>query len=186
MKIKSETLLKDLESKTQLMIRQVEQFSALSTKELNTRPGKDKWSVLECIEHINLYGEFYLEEFEKHILNAKHKSSEFHKTGLMGNYSANSMLPKGDKTPMKMKTFKHMNPINSDLQVTVLDKFIKQQKHFLNLLSKAETVSLTKTKCALTIKGLKFRLGDTLRFYAFHNIRHINQASKVLGKSFDF
>lgn len=182
MKVKAEILLEDLKVKTNKMIQEVEQFQSQSESELNIRPGQDKWSVLECIAHINLYGDFYLKELENQIINSNHPATPFHKEGVIGNYSANSMLPKGDKTPMKMKTFKHMNPIHSDVSITVMDQFIKQQKHFLKILEAAKRVSLIKTKCNLTIKGLKFRLGDTLRFYAYHNVRHISQARKVLGK----
>ena len=90
------------------------------------------------------------------------------------------------KEGWKMKTFKHMNPIRSNLSISTLDKFIQQQTEFIELINQAQKVHLTKTKCSLTIKGFKFRLGDALRFYAFHNIRHIVQATKVTGKKFEF
>ncbi len=183
MKIKSSELIEDLRDRTKNAIESAEIFKSLSDEQLNQRNSPESWSILECIEHINLYGEFYLNEFENRILKSSFPNSEFHKTGIIGNYSANSMLPKDGKTSMKMKTFEHMNPINSELSSTILDKFIKQQRHFLQLLDQAEKVNLTITKCSLTIKGLKFRLGDALRFYAFHNERHIIQAQKILPKT---
>ena len=186
MKIQSNILLNDLKEKTLKMIQQVESFQKIHENELNYQPAENKWSILECIEHLNLYSDFYIGEFKTRISFAKHTASEFHKPGLIGNHSAKSMLPVGDKTPMKMKTFKNMNPVNLNLSTTTLDKFIQQQNDFIELIDQARKVHLTKTKCSLTIKGMKFRLGDALRFYAFHNIRHIVQATKVIGKSFEF
>jgi len=180
MKIKSTELIEDLKETTNNLIETATAFQKLSIQDLNLRLTNESWSILECVEHINLYGEFYLKEFEKRILTSKHQPEEFHKTGIIGNYSTNSMLPKNGKTPMKMKTFKHMNPIHSNLELTVLDKFIKQQENFIKLLDEAIKVNLTKTKCSLTIRGIKFRLGDALRFYAFHNVRHIHQAKNIL------
>ena len=186
MKIQSSILLNDLKEKTLKMIHQVESFQQMPENELNRQPEENKWSILECVEHLNLYSDFYIEEFKSRISSAKHVASEFHKPGLIGNHSAKSMLPVGDKIPMKMKTFKHMNPIRSNLSISTLDKFIQQQTEFIELINQAQNVHLTKTKCSLTIKGFKFRLGDALRFYAFHNIRHIVQATRVTGKNFEF
>ena len=186
MKIQSNILLNDLKEKTLKMIHQVELFQKMPNNELNRQPEKNKWSILECVEHLNLYSDFYIEEFRNRISSAKHTASEFHKPGLIGNHSAKSMLPTGDKIPMKMKTFKNMNPIKSSLSTTTLNKFIQQQNDFIQVIDQARKVHLTKTKCSLTIKRMKFRLGDALRFYAFHNIRHIVQATKIIGKKFKF
>lgn len=173
-------VINDLIERTEQMIVEVQEFKNLAREELNQKPSAEKWSVLECIAHVNLYGTFYLKEFEQQIVNSKYTSEPNFKSGWMGNYSANSMLPKGEKIPMKMKTFKHMNPIFSKVEEGEIELFILQQKEFVNLLKKAREVSLTKTKCKLTIPLLRFNLGDTLRFYAYHNIRHLLQAQNVL------
>jgi hypothetical protein len=96
------------------------------------------------------------------------------------------MLPIGNKTPMKMKTFKSKRPNRSELSIITLDKFVKQQKQIIQLIDRSRKINLTKTKCNVTIKYIKLRLGDTLRFYIFHNIRHIVQANKAIGKDYYF
>ena len=35
--------------------------------ELNKRLSDESWSVLECLEHLNLYGSFYLPEIKNRI-----------------------------------------------------------------------------------------------------------------------
>ena len=184
MKIKVEDLLDDLKIKTLKMIGQVESFQKMHESDLNYKSADNKWSILECIGHLNLYSDFYVNEFERRILSAKHTYSEVHKTGFIGNRLAKFMLPIGDEISMKMKTFNSKNPENSKLSITTLDKFIKQQIKILLLVDKSRTVNLTKTKCSITIKGIKLRFGDALRFYIFHNVRHIKQATKIIEEKF--
>ena len=81
----------------------------------------------------------------------------------------------------KMKTFKEMNPIHSQLDLSVIDEFIDQQQQMLRLLERGKTTDLTRTKVSISIsKWIKLRLGDTFRFVIYHNMRHIQQAKRVL------
>jgi hypothetical protein len=71
-------------------------------------------------------------------------------------------------------------PVASELSVTTIDRFLKQQDHLLRLLEIARKVNLTKTKAAISIsKLIRLRLGDTLRFYVYHIERHVAQAEKL-------
>ena len=184
MKIKAEDLLDDLKDKILKMIQCVESFQSLSENELNQQPGINKWSVLECIGHLNLYSDFYINEFENRISNSKDIVSKYHKIGFLGGQFAKSMLPIGNKIPMKMKTFKSKKPNRSKLSTITLEKFVKQQKQIIQIIDKSRKVNLTKTKCNVTIKYINLRFGDALRFYIFHNIRHIVQANKAIRKEF--
>lgn len=181
MKINRADLIKDLKTEITNAIEQAQVFKQLSPKQLNHKENEEKWSILECLEHTNLYGDFYLKEIEQQILNAKPAPSAMvFKSGVFGNYFANSMKPKTDGTiPNKMKTFKDKNPVNSNLSVTVIDRFIKQQQQMLNLLEQGKQVDLMKTKTRTTLPLIKFQLGDTFRFVIYHIDRHIVQANKI-------
>ncbi len=152
----------------------------LSEKELNKRPSEKGWSILECVEHLNRYAEFYLPEIKSRISNSKHKdSSEIFTSGNLGNYFAKSMLPKeGMKT---MKTFSDKDPAGSKLTKAVLNNFIEHLNHLNELLEKAREVDLKKTKTSITlVSWLKLRLGDTFRFVIHHHERHLVQAEKIV------
>lgn len=181
MHIPSEDLIRDLTKLTHENIRQVEDFSQLQIEILNRKPNAESWSILECIEHLNRYGDFYIPEIQKQINSSKHFPSGEFQSGLLGNYFAKSMLPKEKLN--KMKTFKSMNPPGSDLSEEVLERFLDQQKQILELLEAAEEVNLSKTKTAISIsKRIKLRLGDTFRVVIYHNLRHIMQAMKVVDE----
>ena len=138
--------------------------------------------MLECIEHLNLYGDFYLPEIENRIRQSKYPATSNFKSGWLGNYFAKSMLPREKLN--KMKTFKDKNPLGSQLDKSTLDRFTQQQKKTLDLLDKARKVSLNHTKTSVSIsKWITLKLGDTFRVVIYHNQRHLVQAANVLKAS---
>jgi len=176
MKTKTETLISNLTERTKNHMNQAEKFSQLRLEELNKKSSPESWSVLECIEHLNRYGDYYLPEIEGRLRNNKTTPDPEFKSGLIGNYFAEMMLP-GEKVK-KMKTFKSMNPAGSKLDKKVLTKFIDQQKKMLELLDRSREVSLNKTKTSISISNLiKLKLGDTFRVVIYHNERHVVQAA---------
>lgn len=178
MTIKSEKLIQDLIERTRININQAEKFKNLPTEKLNWKAEQDSWSIFECFEHLNLYGDFYIPEIKKRIENTNKPSKENFKSGFLGNYFAKSMLPKENLN--RMKTFKDKNPIGSKLDKTTIERFISQQENILNLLDKSRKIDLNKTKTAISIsKLIKLKIGDTFRFVIYHNERHIVQANKI-------
>ncbi|MGK7397005.1 MAG: DinB family protein [Candidatus Cyclobacteriaceae bacterium M3_2C_046] len=178
MKTTSEHLIADLIERTRQNLNNAQNLKLLKPEQLNWKVDHSSWSILECIEHLNLYGDFYLPEIGKQIQSSHYKSAEEYKSGWLGIFFANSLLPK-DKLN-KMKTFKDKDPLGSALDSQTLDRFIDQQKQTVHLLNQARQVHLMKTKTAISItKWIKLQLGDTFRVLIYHNQRHLVQAEKV-------
>lgn len=172
-------LLEELKHKTGEHLKYAGTLLLMPEKELNFRISEDSWSVLECLEHLNRYGNFYIPEITQRISSSKTASKPDFKPGVLGNYFAKSMLPKEKLNTMK--TLKAMNPIHSELNKEVVDEFVNQQQQLLDLLEKAGFVDLEKTKTAISIsKLITLKLGDTFRFVIYHNERHIVQAQRIL------
>lgn len=179
MKTSTDFLLADLIERTRQHLNAAEHYKSLTDEQLNWRPAPEKWSVLECLEHLNLYGDFYLPEIQSRITKSRFTAEKNFKSGMLGNYFAQSMLPK--KKLNKMKTFKDKNPLGSQLDKRTINRFIEQQKKMLVLLEKARKVSLNRTKTSISIPfPVRLKLGDTFRFVIYHNERHIAQAERVL------
>lgn len=183
MKIKSERLILDLEAMTKNHLDYALSLNQKSEEELNRKTNPESWNTLECLEHLNLYGNFYLPEIEKQLEKKKDLSSEeMFKSGLLGNYFAESLLPKEKLN--KMKTFKNMDPINRKLDRQVLEDFINQLYKILALLEKSRTANLNKIKTRISItKWIKLRLGDTFRVVIYHNERHIKQIERIIRET---
>ena len=180
MKITNKALINDLIERTKGVLNEAEQFLQLPVDDSNWRATAKSRSILECIEHLNRYGDFYLPEIGNRMKQGKKENdSSVFKSGFLGNYFAKSMLPKEKLN--KMNTFKSMNPLGSQLDKMTLTKFIDQQKTMLDLLNQARTINLTKMKTSISISNfIKLRLGDTFRVVIYHNQRHMVQAKNVL------
>ncbi|MEX2597852.1 MAG: DinB family protein [Salibacteraceae bacterium] len=179
--MKKLALLQDLSARTQQFIAEASRFKSLPLEALNSKPTSTSWSVLECLEHLNLYGDFYLDELKKRIDNAPQDLNDHDfKSGWFGEKTVTDMLPKDDKVK-KMKTFKSKTPDASKLSKSTIDRFISQQQQMIALFEFAEKVNLSKVKTKLTLPMLRFKLGTTLRFVVYHNQRHIWQANRALN-----
>ncbi len=182
MKISTSQLISELQNITLDHIQFAEDILQLAENKLNLRLTESSWNVLECIEHLNRYGNFYLPEIKNRISVSKRSSTLIFTAGIIGDYFAKSMFPK--KKLNTMKTLKKMNPVHSELNKSVVEEFINQQNLLLELLEKAKNINLITTKTRISIsKLIKLRLGDTFRFVIYHNMRHIEQAKRVLAGS---
>lgn len=180
MKLTNKELIEDLKARTNANIAIAEELKKLSIEKLNQKTSAESWSALECIEHLNRYGDYYLPEINKQLKTANTVSpSTIFKSGVLGNYFAKLLQPKEKLN--KMKTFKEMNASGSVLSIETIHKFIAQQLEMLEILEHSLTVNLKKTKTGVSIsKVIKLRLGDTFRVVIYHNQRHLIQAQKAV------
>lgn len=181
MKIEQNLLIDELVVLVEQAIQSTKEFERLTEISLNYKKNSNEWSVFECLEHLNLYGEFYLPEIEKNLLESSSiNQNAIFKSGIIGNYFANLM--KENKGEIKkMKTPKDKNPINSNLSFGTIVIFLMQLERLKILLETSRKVDLTNVKTAISLtKVIKLRLGDTLRFVVYHIERHILQAKNNL------
>lgn len=180
MKMSAATLLNELTMMSTRHLAEARRWQKLSLEQLNQQPHSGAWSALECLEHLNLYGDYYLPAMLQRIEGQQFPPRRSFHSGLLGNYFANSMLPQ-DKLN-KMKTFHNMNPAGSQLDAGALERFIEQQELLLQILEQARNTDLGRIRIPITIsRWIRLKLGDTLRFVIYHNERHIQQALRALN-----
>jgi len=63
--MKSAQLLSDLRTMTQQHLVYVEELLDMPIAKLAHRPHSDRWNILENIEHLSLYSDFYLPEIDQ-------------------------------------------------------------------------------------------------------------------------
>lgn len=176
--MQSEKLIQTLIEQSRQIMKRAESLKSLDLHTLTRKENMDAWSILECLEHLNLYGDFYLPQIESKIKSSTTQPDIEFKCGLLGDYFAKSMLPKEKLN--KMKTFKDKNPLNAKLDKTVIDRFLHQQIKMLELLKQSRQVSLNRVKIETTLSSLlRLKLGDTFRFIINHNIRHFGQIDRI-------
>jgi hypothetical protein len=171
--------LKDLSGLVNYAIARAEEYKKMNSEKLIRRERQDAWNALECLEHLNRYGDFYLPEIEKSIHSSDSKPAAQFKSGWLGGILAKSMEPK--EKVNKVKTFKSKNPLHSHLDVSVIDVFLEQQYKTMELLKAVERVNINSVRVKTSISPLlRLRLGDTLQFMINHVLRHVKQADNAL------
>lgn len=180
MKKEQNELYSELKSLSDSHLTKVEQLARLKASQLEAKPSSDAWSAIECIEHLNRYGDFYLPECRRSLNSAQPASVQpVFRSSWLGEYFAQSMLPKEGFKPMK--TFKEMNPSSFDeVRLDALVVFQKQLEDWLLFLKEAQDYNWNKVKTGISIASwIHLRLGDTLRVVFYHNERHLLQAFRV-------
>lgn len=181
METKRSILQADMIARVEQLIKQAKALQDQPLDRLNQQPAPKRWSVLECLEHLNRYGLFYLPLVKENLEKAKPQpEATVFKSGLIGGYAAKGM--EATAKQKNMKTFASKDPAGSALDKKVLDVFLEQQKEWLRLLQKAGDYDWQRIrmKTTLPIPFLKFRLGDIFRFLIHHQERHMRQAQRAL------
>ena len=164
-----------------------EELMPASSQALSTAPAEGKWSVLQCIEHLNRTSDHYLPELEKALKIAKEagdaQASEF-KTGWIGRKGVKGLKPRGEHIPRPMRTFKGMDPgLDQKISDDGLNTFLKRHDVLRQLLDVALKHDPGKRKITSLVKLIKFRVGDAVDFLIAHEERHILQAQRALSET---
>ena len=179
MKINSIDLILELTKKVQSQVQFAGSLSSSSAEQLNYKSIPKSWSALECIEHLNLCNAFYIEEINACIHSFNGSPSNYFKGSYLGNKFANRMLP--DKKMKKIKTFKKVNPVYSEIsKEKTLSTFKDHLKELEQLLQRAKGVNMTKLKTKTLVPVFKLRLGNAFQVIIYHNERHIVQAKNMM------
>jgi len=182
-KIRSKDLAEQLKADTRRIILQTHHLLQQDPGVLTESPAPGKWSVAQVIEHLNTYGRYYLPLIQKALKESQHAPALEFKSGWLGNYFTNSMLPnKQGKVTNKMKAFKGHIPSPDIDSKQALDEFLKQQALLLELLEKAPHSDINAIRIPISIsKMIKLKLGDVFRFIIAHHQRHFVQIENTLA-----
>lgn len=182
------TLLEGLRHITSQNIAIALSFETIPTQQLHWKPMPTKWSILECLEHLNAYSRYYLPVLASAITSNKYPPSSHYKSTWLGVLCIRSVqMDKRQKTAFKMKAFSDYDPSRYSFDPSnTLPEFLQHQRVTLDLLDLAQRGNLGKVQIPISIaKWLRLNLGDALQFLIYHNERHVAQAlrNEVLRKS---
>jgi hypothetical protein len=182
-------LIDQLQQQTESFLQKATvDWQMISPARLLQPPSEKKWSVAQCLDHLNSYGRYYLPAIEEAIQKAKEKNwaaEDQFVPGWLGNYFTALMAPDSEGKKMKkMSAPKNHIPVADLDSDRVLSEFIDQQEKMLQLLEDAKKVSLGKSRVSISIaKFIQLKLGDTFRFLTMHTYRHLLQAERALQAS---
>lgn len=157
------------------------EFEPLSDEQLRWKPAPDKWSIAECLQHLNLAERFY-------IRNLQHKADGL---GLVQHAPTDQPLGSDwvgkslrwavdPQVKMKLPAPSMVRP-RSDLDARkTLEQFRELQQLLHDLTDRLSYLDWNTTKIP-TLFGnwLKIRVGDALLMLVAHTERHLAQAMRV-------
>lgn len=176
----NQQLITNLINNVENIIMTVEkEFNPLFIKELNWKKNVDKWSILECLEHLNRYHAYYNTAIKQALAATKTNTTDSeYKNGWFGKMSINMMSP---NNPKKQKAIAKFNPVGSQLTKDTLTQFLDYQQELLVLLDQAKVKNINQRKVPVEFfKLMKMKIGDALTFVVTHEQRHILQAQAVI------
>ena len=177
----SHQIIQECSKATQANIeRAIKSFSYLSENQFNLKLNPDSWSVGECISHLVISNNLYLNKIEK-ILNSYPSSQEKefpYKQSFFGKLIAKGVDPAYVR---KSKTFKVFFPVASEIHKDIIDDYVKPSKKFIELAGRMRNLDLKRIKLSSPVdKLIRLNLGDALIIIPKHDERHLNQAEKVM------
>lgn len=185
--VNSDELLQELRRKNVEMKYKAEsRFGGQSDATLQHTPGPGRWSAVQCLEHLNTYGRFYLPALDEAITRAERRNSKpasLFRSSWVGAWFTRLMEPGADgQLRSRMKSPKgHLPSVQPEI-APVLSEFIQQQEQMENLLLRAAKVNIRQIKVRTSLSGLiKLSAGDTFCFLTAHIRRHILQAEKAIS-----
>ena len=172
-------VIKDLEE----AVTKVESLTEnVDEKTLNQPESDGKWSMLQCIEHITLATAVYVKNFNEKLngqqLPAAADNYKGHWKGKMF-AKMNAPKPEGE-IPMKLKTFKFLEPKSQLNSNTVMAEFKLVHKQMIALVEKSRAINIDRIKVPTALGSMvKLRLGEALRFIVAHTQRHLVQLERI-------
>jgi hypothetical protein len=181
-KYKSEDLLNELIRDVQRIKEAAQFFHTSDQTKLAYSPDKNRWSVVQIMEHLNAYNRHYLPLIEKDLSIVGQSRSPVFTPGYWGELFTKKMKPTNVyEIKNKMKTTKAYSFANSLNVDTVLKEFAAHQDKLVKLLEMAKNSDLNTIRIPITLTSLvKLKLGDMFRFLIAHEQRHMIQARNML------
>lgn len=173
-----------LQNRLQTILQTVErEFSSLSDDQLRWKPAPDRWSIVECLQHLNLAERYYIRNIQHKVdalgLVQTPPIDQSLSSDLVGKALRYAVDPQNKmKLPapgiIRPRTAAELNPTD------VMGQFLDLQTLLNSLLDKAVYLDWNREKI-MTLFGnwLKMRLGDAFLMLVAHTERHMKQAMRV-------
>jgi hypothetical protein len=154
---------------------------ALSPAQFNWKPAPERWSVGQCLDHLNRLSERYLPEMEAAVAGGGPAGQPPFQYGLMGRLFVKGTSP---EILFKVKTMTAMAPRDGALDpAEVLGAFRTYTDRYLGIIERARGLDLSKIRIRSPFLPrapfLTFPLAALLEGNAGHELRHLDQAWRV-------
>ena len=156
-------------------------FAGLNAKQLNWKPGPERWGVAQCFDHLLTANQSYFAIFEQ-VTRGK-KNTLWESMPLLPGFFGGMLIKSLDPaTTRKMKAPKAFQPQESDIDGQIIERFVAQQNRLAVSMSGLEGHDLDAVKVTSpALKIITYSLRDACAIIVVHEQRHFQQAQRVLA-----
>jgi hypothetical protein len=153
----------------------------LTEAQFNWRNEAGRWSIAECLAHLNATGQVFLPRLDRAMKRAREEqrlSAGPYRHGFIGNFLVRQIDAPIKR--LKTKSPKMFAPMPEHLSSVVVPAFATLQEEILRRIEQANGLDLGRVKIASPISKLvKLSLGQWFAFIAAHERRHLWQARQM-------
>ena len=151
----------------------------LSVAQLNWKPRPDVWSVGQCLEHLCISNEVYVQPIAESLGSAPTGRVDEITPGWFGRWFIRRYI---EPTTQKARTRApgKSTPIAKQIDSSILDRFIASNVAIRNVMARAQEYDVNRVRFRNPyIPLIRFTVGTGLQIIARHNHRHLLQAERV-------
>ena len=157
-------------------------IAGLDADSARWRPGPDRWSVSECLDHLNASSRPYLSDLAATVERAKTRGmfgDRSPKRGWLGSWFIDALEPPPKR---KFKAPRLFVPAQAPELTAVMEEFRGHKKRWDELLVESNGLDLWNVKMRMSaFKLIKMSLGEIYAFLLAHERRHLWQAERVVA-----
>ena len=159
------------------------EFRPLTVEQLRTKPANGGWSIVECLQHLNLAERYYVRQLQHKVAklglvqyNADDQDIE---SDFVGRLALRFLDPKST-TKLPAPGMVKPRAASSLDSADVIQQFVALQALQKDLTGRLVYLDWNREKVPTMFGNwLKMRLGDVVRMLVLHTERHIGQAMRV-------
>jgi hypothetical protein len=154
----------------------------LSDAQFNWRPKPARWSVGQCLAHLNVANLLSFPEIESKIEEAR--ASNLVASGPFQLGLLDRIVIRLAEPPVRVGVSapKQFKPPANQTKVTTLAEFLASHDRLADITRKAEGLDLKRIRIATPIGGLKLSLGGRIGLLLAHDRRHLWQAWRIRNR----
>jgi hypothetical protein len=150
----------------------------LTPLQLNWTPSPGAWSVGQCLEHLRVTNEVYLEPISNSLVDRRVDVVQEITPGWFGGWFIRNFIEPSSKT-RRARAPKKIRP-GAQIDPSILDRFISSNHRVRDLVHRARNYDVNRIRFKNPfISVIRFTVGTGLEIISKHQSRHLLQAERI-------
>lgn len=153
--------------------------SGVTIAQLNWKPRPDAWSIGQCLEHLCISNEVYVEPIVAALGSRSDGPVDEITPGWFGRWFLRTYIDPATQKK-RARAPKRIVPVASRVEAAILHRFIASNARAREVIARAEAHDVNRVRFVNPfVPVIRFTVGTGLELLTRHNHRHLLQAERV-------